>query len=158
MLKIKLITRIDARIAAEMAALQQHLLKGKSGRPLDVQLFRDCVDTGFLIGAWIEDCMHVPGADPVNQSDLAGMCFVYIQQTISRRVMGYEELVVDPKFRGLHIADKIDEFLIALAREHDCDCIEGIMPVGNEPVKKVHERNGFIVRVQLPFRIILNQF
>lgn len=145
MLDIKLITRIDAQIASEMAALQQHLLKGKSGRPLDVQLFRDCVDTGFLIGAWYE-------------GTLAGMCFVYIQQTISRRVMCYEELVVDPKFRGLGIADRIDEFLIAFARERNCDCIEGIMPVGNEPVKKVHERNGFVVRAQLPFRFILNQF
>lgn len=145
MLKIKLITRIDARIAAEMAALQQHLLKGKSGRPLDVQLFRDCVDTGFLVGAWYEGV-------------LAGMCFVYIQQTISRRVMGYEELVVDPKFRGLHIADKIDEFLIAFARQRNCDCIEGIMPTGSLPVQKVHLRNGFVVREQLPFRLILNQF
>lgn len=146
MITVKLITAVSIEQADELARLQEVLLKGKHGRPLDQQLFTECAESGFLVGAY-----HESGA-------VVGMCYLFIKQTLSRKVMLFEELVVDPEYRGLGIADRIDEFLIALAREQGCDCIEGVMPVGNEPVKKVHLRNGFTIREQYPFRLILHQF
>ena len=145
MLTVSLITKLDPELVARMAQLEQHLLKGKSGRPLDMQLFRDCMRSGFLIGAWEE-------------KTLAGMCYVFVQQTISRRVMILEELVVDPEFRGRGIATQLCIFLISLARIQDADCIEGMMPIGNEAARKVYLRSGFTFRKQNPFRLILKQF
>lgn len=156
MLTVQLITSVTDELAREMSRLQQFLLKGKYGRPLNRDLFSELAETGFLVGAF-----YMPGVAqsyPTPEEVLAGMCYLFTKQTISRKVMLYEELVVDPKWRGLGIADRIDEFLIALARKEGCDCIEGVMPVGNEPVKKVHLRNGFTIREQYPFRLILNHF
>lgn len=158
MLTIRLIERLDDALVVRMAALQEHLLRGKHGRPLDRALFQDCLDTGFLVGAWLEDFEAIDGAYPVPCETLVGMCYLFIHQTISRRVMLYEELVVDPLYRGRKVADRIDEYLITLAAAHACDCIEGCIPAGNEAVRTVHLRNGFSLREQYPFRLILHHF
>lgn len=158
MVTIQLVTQLTPETVAAMAALQEFLLKGKHGRPLDERLFRDCIDTGFLVGAWKEYCGDVPGEGTIYEHQLVGMCYVFIHQTLSRRVMLYEELVVAPAARGQGVADKIDQFLVSLARTHACDCIEGVMPIDNMPVQTVHKRNGFVVRAQLPFRLTLNNF
>lgn len=146
MITVRLITTVSEKLAVEMARLQEVLLKGKHGRPLDRKLFEEAATTGFLVGAF-----HATGP-------IVGMCYLFVKQTLSRKVMLYEELVVDPEYRGLGIADQIDQFLITLAREHGCDCIEGVMPAGNKAVQTVHLRNGFTIREQYPFRLILNQF
>lgn len=158
MYDISLVAKLDEPTVARMAELQEFLLKGKHGRPLDHALFRECLDTGFIVAAWHTSCAAYPVCEEDVRREIAGMCYVFIHQTLSRRVMIYEELVVDPAHRGTGLADKIDQFLIRLARDHGCDCIEGTMPIGNEAVRRVHLRNGFSIREQHPFRLILNHF
>jgi GNAT superfamily N-acetyltransferase len=77
---------------------------------------------------------------------------------LSRIAMLYDDLCVSPESRGKGIGKAIDVFLIELAKEQDCDCIELVVPVPSVPVQRQHLKTGFTFRSQLAMGKILKHW
>lgn len=77
---------------------------------------------------------------------------------LSRVVMTYDDLVVDPDYRGRGIGKEIDKFLIELAKRKGCDCIELVVPTGAVAVQRQHLKTGFTFRTQLAMGMVLKQW
>ena len=107
------------------------------------------------LGEILKDKNHFLITYTAEDGVIAAMALGIKVQTLSRTVMLYEELIVDPEYRRQGIGTSIDEFVIELAKEEGCDCIEGTVATENVAVQLQHLKTGFKFRSQLPVGISL---
>lgn len=95
---------------------------------------------GQIIGAFCTD------NEMLISDTLLGLAFVAPVQTLSRRMLVYEELFVWPDYRRFGVAQAIESRMLEVARETGCDSIELLTNPGNIAVESLHLKNGFQFR------------
>ena len=88
---------------------------------------------------------------------LVGMTFVYLMETLTRKVMCFEELVVDKDYRNMGIGTKIMNQIIELAKMAGTDCIEGCTKNSNKIAQKLYKNLGFEDRKNIAYRLWLKK-
>jgi len=86
---------------------------------------------------------------------IIGMVFVYLMETLTRKVMCFEELVVDDAYRNMGNGTKIMNDLIELGKKIGVDCIEGCTKSSNKIARKLYKELGFKDRKNIAYRLWL---
>lgn len=138
----------SAELLARVRTLIDILFESKYENELSMNELRDILEdeNHFLITYTAEDGI------------IAAITLGIKVRTLTRTVMLYEELVVDPTYRRRGIGSAIDEFVKELATKEGCDCIEGTVAIHNTPALMQHLRTGYILRNQLPLGITIKKW
>jgi len=92
--------------------------------------------------------LHVAGI-------LAGMVFIYVMETLTKKTMYFEELVVYPTFRNMGCATRIMDQMISLAKTGGINCIEGFTKKDNKIAQKFYKQLKFKDRKNIAYRLWL---
>lgn len=88
-------------------------------------------------------------------SGTIAMTFVYVVESLTRKALVFEELVVDETSRGQGIGTKLVEKIIELGKGLRVDCIECCVKQDNAIAQKIYTKLGFKDRENLALRLWL---
>jgi len=134
----------DAKHFKDINRLQAFVWGDYKDRELNRETFQEIVRDPCNFVVIVED-----------NGNIVACTILRIQQMLSRKVMIYDDLVVDPACRGKGVGKEIDRFIIELSKEQGCDCIECVIPAGNNAIARQHLKTGFVFRPQLSMGMIL---
>lgn len=90
-----------------------------------------------------------------NWSGTIAMSFVYVVESLTRKALVFEDLVVDEISRGQGVGTKLLEKIIELGEQLKVDCIECCVKKNNEVAQKMYFKQGLQDRENLALRLWL---
>lgn len=104
----------------------------------------------------IENQKNVSLLRYIDGNDLIAFAIVSFVETLTRKVLRIEDLIVEKEHRNKGIGKQfLKEVLIPFAESHKVDCIEVNTKKENKIAQKLYERFNFKNRGQIAYRLWL---
>jgi len=91
--------------------------------------------------------------DDKNDEKIIGLAVISIADSLTRRAMVIEDIIVDKDYRRKGIAKDIINSILKMAKSYDTDCIEVATKINNKPAQALYKKFGFINRKQTSYRL-----
>ena len=86
---------------------------------------------------------------------LVGMTFIYLMETLTRKALYFEELIVSKGFRDMGVGTKLVNQIIEMGKLAGVDCIEGFTKKDNKIAQKLYKDLNFKDRKNIAYRLWL---
>lgn len=145
-MKYQRITECDRFLFEKIEKLYRTLFPGRETSLTFSRIQRLLASDNFILfGGYIGD-------------DLKMVSTIVIMETISRTAAIYEELISDPKIRGMGYGKGMDQFVINYVKEYTTATrIEGTVNENNMVAWNMHLSQGFFDRKNKTILMVINR-
>ena len=91
----------------------------------------------------------------INTEGIIGLAVINIVNSLTKKALVIEDLIVDKKYRGQGYGAKLIKGIIQLAKKEKVDCIEVLTKDSNKIAQKLYKKFGFKDRRNISYRIWL---